>query len=74
VADGDPIYGCVTGVAVRNDGAKRDFTSPSIEGHAKTIAQALDNANTLPTQASPRALRCIHAWSPPAIHTLHDVC
>lgn len=47
--DGDPIYGCISGVAVRNDGRKRDFTAPSIDGHAQTIRQALDDAKTSPS-------------------------
>lgn len=44
VADGDPMYGVISGVAVQNDGAKKDFTSPSIVGHASTIQEALRDA------------------------------
>ena len=43
LADGDPIYAVIRGVAVNNDGGdKASFTAPSVDGQAAVIAAALD--------------------------------
>lgn len=46
IADGNPIYAVIRGVAVNNDGAARaSFTAPSIEGQASLVRSALAHAN-----------------------------
>lgn len=45
VADGDPIFAVVKGVAVNNDGSeKASFTSPSVLGQADVIKTAMADA------------------------------
>ena len=45
LADGDPIYAVMRGVAVNNDGgAKASFTAPNIDGQAAVISSALASA------------------------------
>lgn len=44
-ADGDPILAVIRGVAVNNDGAGRaSFTAPGVDGQARVVAAALDDA------------------------------
>ncbi|MGV2981884.1 amino acid adenylation domain-containing protein [Camelimonas sp. ID_303_24] len=41
VADGDPIYAVIRGVAVNNDGASKvGFTAPSVDAQAEVVATA----------------------------------
>ncbi|MDM0024745.1 non-ribosomal peptide synthetase/type I polyketide synthase [Variovorax saccharolyticus] len=45
LADGDPVYAVLRGVAVNNDGgAKASFTAPNIDGQAAVISAALASA------------------------------
>ena len=45
LADGDPVYALIRGVAVNNDGGRKaSFTAPSSEGQAAVIAMAQRNA------------------------------
>ena len=51
VADGDPIFAVIKGVAVNNDGSvKANFTSPSVLGQAEVIKSAIADANIEPSQ------------------------
>lgn len=51
VADGDPIFAVIKGVAVNNDGAdKASFTSPSVLGQADVIKSAIIDANIQPSE------------------------
>ena len=51
IRDGDSIYGCVKGSAVRNDGrlGKRNFNAPSSVGYVRTVEAALKNAGLVDT-------------------------
>ncbi|MBI3550182.1 MAG: acyltransferase domain-containing protein [Elusimicrobia bacterium] len=49
IADGDPIHAVIRGSAVNNDGsAKLGFTTPSVEGQAAVMAEALAVAQVEP--------------------------
>lgn len=51
LADGDPIFAVIKGVAVNNDGAeKANFTSPSVLGQADVVKSAMVDANIAPSQ------------------------
>lgn len=51
LADGDPIFAVIKGVAVNNDGSdKASFTSPSVLGQADVIKSAMSDANVVPSQ------------------------
>jgi acyl transferase domain-containing protein len=51
--DGDRIYGIIKGIGITNDGGnKGSFTAPSIEGQAKAIVNALQDAQVLPESIS----------------------
>jgi len=54
LADGDPIYAVIRGSAINNDGAgpKSAFTSPSHDGQAAVIAEALHVAGVEPSTVS----------------------
>ena len=53
LADGDPIHAVIRGVAVNNDGNRKNgYNSPSIEGQSEVIAQALAHANVSPEDIS----------------------
>lgn len=42
LADGDPVYAVIRGVAINNDGAEKvGYTAPSVGGQAAAIAEAL---------------------------------
>ncbi|MFP3938811.1 MAG: amino acid adenylation domain-containing protein [Thermoanaerobaculia bacterium] len=48
-ADGDPIHAVIKGSAINNDGAlKVGYTAPSVEGQARVIAAALEQAGVHP--------------------------
>ena len=46
VKNKDPIYGCIKGCAIRNDGrlGKRNFNAPSSVGYVRTVEAALNDA------------------------------
>ena len=49
VADGDPIYAVIKGIAVNNDGAdKVGFTAPGLRGQSLVIRDALERAGVAP--------------------------
>lgn len=51
LADGDPIFAVIKGVAVNNDGSeKANFTSPSVLGQAEVIKSAIVDANIDPSE------------------------
>ncbi len=53
IADADPIYAVIKGVAVNNDGReKASFTAPSVDGQAAVIAAAHDAAGIDPRSIS----------------------
>ncbi|MEU4982761.1 beta-ketoacyl synthase N-terminal-like domain-containing protein [Streptomyces sp. NPDC021969] len=53
LADGDTVWGLIRGSAVNNDGAQRaTFTSPSVEGQRRVIAEALAVADVDPAELS----------------------
>ncbi|XXY50927.1 SDR family NAD(P)-dependent oxidoreductase [Sorangium sp. So ce269] len=53
IADGDAVHAVILGSAITNDGADRpSFTSPSIDGQARTITSALRKANVSPEEIS----------------------
>ncbi|MEC5128245.1 amino acid adenylation domain-containing protein [Verrucomicrobiales bacterium BCK34] len=53
LADGDPIHAVIRGVAVNNDGNRKNgYNSPSIEGQSEVIAQALAHAGVAPEEIS----------------------
>lgn len=53
LADGDNIHAVIRGVAVNNDGNRKNgYASPSIEGQAEVIAQAMANAGVSPEEIS----------------------
>ncbi|MET9356568.1 beta-ketoacyl synthase N-terminal-like domain-containing protein [Streptomyces sp. NPDC006617] len=53
LADGDTVWGLIRGSAVNNDGAQRaTFTSPSVEGQRRVIAEALAVADVDPAGVS----------------------
>ncbi|MDF1739620.1 MAG: amino acid adenylation domain-containing protein [Verrucomicrobiales bacterium] len=53
LADGDPVHAVIRGVAVNNDGNRKNgYNSPSIEGQSEVIAQALAHAGVDPEEIS----------------------
>ncbi|MCB1063976.1 MAG: amino acid adenylation domain-containing protein [Verrucomicrobiae bacterium] len=53
LADGDHVHAVIRGVAVNNDGNRKNgYSAPSIEGQAEVISQALANARVSPDDIS----------------------
>lgn len=51
IIDGDPILAVIKGVGINNDGSnKSSFSAPSVEGQARAIRLALDDAEVDPSE------------------------